>query len=154
MLKGVSMYVLDITSTELSLLDSKDNNITWNGLDATHNLIINVIGNGGTAEWDPQQQTNGDDAYTLYNFVDASTVKTKQLFTGSILAVNSTVDQGGGDIQGNVIANGLVQDAELHFGSDGNGNYQGTVPMATTEPAPIAALGLGALVLVRRRKRA
>ncbi len=151
---GVDIYVLNISASELSTLNANANNIEFDGLDATHNLYINVIGDGTHGvTWSPQQQTNSGNQYTLYNFVNTPTVTTNQLFTGSILATGSKVIQGNGDIQGNVIANGLEQHNELHFDA-GNGVYHGYVPPAAVpEPAPIAALGMGALLVLRRRKK-
>jgi choice-of-anchor A domain-containing protein len=150
---GVNVYVLDITASELSTLNSNAGNITFNGLNSTNTLLINVIGDGTHAvTWHPQQQTNSSNNYVLYNFTNTPTVNTDQLFTGSILAPNASLVQGSGDIQGNVIANSFTQDAEIHFGSDGNGNFQGFTPQAVPEPASLVALATAGIAFFRKRK--
>lgn len=154
---GVNVYVMDITPTGLSLLSQYNPILQFNGLDATHTLLLNFTGFTGANSaltFSPQIQTNSSNAYTLFNFADATSLTTGPQFTGSILAPKATVYQGGSNIQGNLIAKNFEQNAELHYDA-GQGTFKGWVPapQAVPEPSAWAALGLGAVAILRRRRR-
>ena len=148
---GVSVYVFNVSDLGLSALSAYNPILQFNGLDATHTLLLNFTGTN--VAFTPQIQTNSSNAYTLFNFQNATAVSTGPQFTGSILAPKAKLTQGGGNIQGNVVANEFVQGGELHFDA-GQGTFKGWVPAAPVpEPASMLALGLGAAATLRRRRR-
>ena len=150
---GVSVYVFNVTDAGMSRLALYNPILRFDGLDATHTLLLNFT--GASVDFTPQIQTNSSNRYTLYNFQNATAVSAgANAFTGSILAPKAKVTQGGNNIQGNVIADGFVQGGELHYDA-GDGVFRGWVPPAAPvpEPASMIALGVGTIATLRRRRK-
>lgn len=147
--KANTRYVVDIN--ESSLGGNGGNPVTLNisSLLSSDTLIFDVT--GGNNSHFGISLNNGFSGYqdkVLWNFgTDTNVTIDNRELEGSVLAPYATVDQST-VIEGTLIANNwsTMNGPEIH-------SYEFT-GNATPEPAPFAALGLGALVVLRRRKKA
>lgn len=114
------------------------------GGNGTETIVFNV--SGTSVNWGTSY--NGSRTRTLWNFYQATTLNVNdRAIQGSVLAVGAAVNQGQ-NIEGTLIASSLnvTNGAELH-----SFTFEGNAPVP--EPATMIGLGIGALALVRRKKR-
>jgi choice-of-anchor A domain-containing protein len=126
------------------------NSGTFNGVTAPAGVttIINVSG----ANVSIGVNANLTQPNVLFNFFEATTLNITSAFNYSILAPLANITQNGGGINGTVVSNNLVQNAEirpLHF--------TGNLPTETVlTPSPATALlmisGMAGLAAFARRK--
>lgn len=116
---------------------------------ATYNWNMNPV--GGTSASSNQQ--------IIWNFADASTLNFNREEWGSVLAPYATVSNGGGNINGSLVAKVFNQSSEVHLGTfDGFTGFlsPAIVLSPTPEPATWAMMlsGFGAVgAMIRRRRR-
>ncbi|MEM6910756.1 MAG: choice-of-anchor A family protein [Verrucomicrobiota bacterium] len=111
-------------------------------------VLINVAGQNITIN---DNFTNGfvnNESKILFNFFEAETVTINRNIRAGIFAPNATVNQGGSNFDGTVVAAVLNQNAEIH-----NEKFEGPLPFQPI-PEPSSALLLlgGATLLLRRRR--
>lgn len=140
------LNVFNLTATEYLALSSINT--------AGGTVIINVSGTPGLNQTnmvvDGQQNTAGSTVAgkVLFNFFeDASTLTLANVMGGSVLAPSATV-AGSFQYNGTIIANALNFTGEIH----GDGEFNGTDPVPTPEPAACGLAGLGLLGLGLLRK--
>lgn len=121
-------------------------NIT--GGDGNETVIINVTGTTVTSKYNGVNYARKN--RLVWNFADATQLNIDNAFYGSILAPKATINQKF-NIEGNLIANSWTTTGspELHFGI--GKTFDGDMPVP--EPVSMAALGLGLVGLIARRRR-
>jgi len=147
---GQSVYVFNI---DKSLVAGGSLNLNWGNIPSTSTVLVNVTG-GGTINWGIKNATNTKDRI-LYNLGTAFSfsVGGNDEFSGSILAPFADV-LSTKRINGNLIAQtATFTGTELHWGNNASYKFGGWVPAAVPEPGTWAALGLGAVALLRRRRK-
>jgi choice-of-anchor A domain-containing protein len=158
---AVAVFNLDMTSL------ASYTGISYNFSDPSLIVVVNLLNTqGGSFDWNMtwNSLTGAGSAYNqqvIFNFGDASTVNLNRETWGSILASNATVSNGGGNINGSLVAKVFNQGGEVHLGTfngfdgflvTGGGSTPGAVP----EPASWAMMlsGFGAIgTMIRRRRR-
>jgi choice-of-anchor A domain-containing protein len=146
---GVAVF--DLNSNAASLL----NNATQMefSLNGAKEVVINVSGVNSTALNINANFLNGIaqslGTNTIWNFTDATSIKIGAQFGGDILATMANLTTSG-NIEGTVVANSLVQNAEIHY--DGVQTH-----LVSAVPLPGAALLFGSAItgfgLFGRRRR-
>ncbi len=89
---------------------------------------------------------NNTDSKVIYDFVDATTIRTSGTWNASILAPLATITQQGGVLNGTIIVASINQTNELHQGNLFTGDITGLSGLsygATAVPEPSALLLLG-----------
>jgi choice-of-anchor A domain-containing protein len=160
---AVAVFNLDAASL------SSYTGISYNFSDPNLVVVVNLLNTqGGTFDWNMTWNTitgagNAYNQQVIFNFGDTSTVNLNRETWGSILAANATVSNGGGNINGSLVAKVFNQGGEVHLGTfngfegflvtnDNGGGTPGSVP----EPASWAMMlsGFGAIgTMIRRRRR-
>ena len=110
-------------------------------------VIINVQGTADTLNtgiyYDGVQETDADSSGILFNFANASAVTIDGQLDGSILAPYAYLT-GTSQMGGTMIAASVGQTGEVHYDA-----FTGNVALtATPEPASLALLGLGLLMIM------
>ncbi len=140
--KGVAVF--DINSNAVALLGAATQ--FQFDLNGAKEVIINVSGVGSTALdihanfLNSIAPTLGTD--TVWNFTDATNLTIGNQFGGDLLAAMANVTTGG-NIEGTLVANSVVQNAEIHY--DGQqGNLVSPVPL----PSALYLLGTAIIGLI------
>lgn len=123
--------------------------LNFNNGTANDTVMINVFGNS-TINWGWSINYSFKNK-VLFNFVDTTTLNISDRdFSSSILAPKATVNQHR-NIEGNLIAANWNNfgSQELHFGNQFM--FDGNAPVP--EPATLAVFGVGAIALIRRRRK-
>jgi choice-of-anchor A domain-containing protein len=147
-----------VTTTVADLASQGNLDINTNGLDA---VFVVVTGTSGTLP-----TMNFNEADVIWDFVDATSLTFNGQWSGQILAPDATVTVNG-DLNGSIVADEIVQNAEIHQFSNGgdvlptstlsglptettNGDQPGT---SVPEPPALALLlvGIAGLAVLRRR---
>lgn len=128
--------------------------LNFSNVTANDTIVINVYGE--TVNWD-WSMNGGIESKVLWNFVDAKTININSRdFSGSILALNATVNQYK-NINGTLIANNwnAYNSSELHFNSSYqfSGDLPGLTPIPVPEPGSIILAVFGFLILFGKRRR-
>jgi choice-of-anchor A domain-containing protein len=117
-------------------------------------VIVNIAGASAGMMNGMQALNNLHDGSTrqtriLFNFHQATTVNiTNMAVTGSVLAPDALVTISGGGIDGQAVLGALNQ---INGGEIHRWDFTGSTPVP--EPGTMAALGLGALALLKRRRK-
>jgi choice-of-anchor A domain-containing protein len=145
--------------------------ISYNFSDPSLVVIVNILNSNGSIasahsgsyDWNMTWNTiagaaNTYDQQIIWNFADASTLNFNREEWGSVLAPYATVSNGGGNINGSVVAKVFNQSSEVHLGTfDGFSGFLSPAvpPSPTPEPATWAMMlsGFGAVGTMIRRKR-
>jgi choice-of-anchor A domain-containing protein len=147
-------------SLNLNVFNIDTTNLNSNGglgfdVDPTAPVVINVSGTGTiniTSKALGNMATATAATNIIWNFFEANVINfSNGSWYGSVLAPNATINSTGGNIEGGVAALSLDINGELH-----NSLYTYTPPTPPSEvpaPAGLAIIGLG-LLLIARRKRA
>lgn len=144
---GTSVYAItaaDLLNREIALdLNGADNifiNVTGTG---TFDLMSNFIGSSGIAD------------SVIWNFTGFSQINLYRSIWGQVLAANSNVFFSS-DIEGTLFANNVTGQAQVHVHK--LAYSQPETPAATPVPLPaglpLLLGGLGAIAMLRRRRRA
>ena len=133
------------------------NNLTFNSIAAGTTLIFNVAGESANLGW--QWQSLGSQYNVLFNFYEATSVTLNGLsLNASILAVNATINQGSGNLNGTIVANNWNNSVTLGKGRFAAADTPlfGTAVAAVPEPSSYALLLAGMAIIgftATRRKR-
>lgn len=145
--------------------------ISYNFSDPSLVVIVNILNSDGSIasahsgsyDWNMTWSTiagaaNSYDQQIIWNFADASTLNFNREEWGSVLAPYATVSNGGGNINGTLVAKVFNQSSEVHLGTfDGYAGFLSpAVPSPAPEPATWAMMlsGFGAVgTMIRRRRR-
>ncbi|MFC7336474.1 choice-of-anchor A family protein [Haloferula chungangensis] len=117
------------------------------GFGSAEGILINVAGTGDyTISGNFIGDFQNNESKVIFNFYEANSVSFNSPVDGSIFAPNSTINQTGGNVEGNIVASNFVQrNGEVH-----DFRFDGFAPI----PEPSAALlGSFAGLLLLRRKR-
>ncbi|RYY22887.1 MAG: choice-of-anchor A family protein [Sphingomonadales bacterium] len=152
--KGVAVF--NISSADLDKIGEIQFNL--NGADTA---IVNVSGTNINLNDNFLGGTNGLGEHVIWNFADATSLKSTTAWGGSVLAPNAAANTGN-YIEGSAVFGSLVQNGEFHLGTY-TGGYTPPVtpPGGGGGPSPIPgetlglfALGAAGLIGLRwRRKR-
>lgn len=139
---GVAVF--DITGTSL-LNAASEFEFSLNGATS---VVINVTGIGANLLSIGANFLNGIATTlatnTIWNFTDAENINVTSQFGGTILAAMANLTTSG-NIEGSVIVNNLIQNAEIH--------YNGPTAVVATTPLPAALPMFGAALLMFGFKR-
>ncbi len=153
---GLSYAIIDSPTTSIESM------VNWQGINgaglAAVIVVIDATGNVSLPALNGPPSTGN----VIWDFPDANSVTTQGSWYGTILAPNATFGNGG-IIDGNVIADSIIQGNEFHGDLAWTGNLAGLPTGGGTtagglpvpEPASLSLFGLGAagLAFIRRRRR-
>ncbi len=139
---GSGVQVFDITASQLQNATEVDLHVNSGAT-----VLINVSGTSVGFKNYGYNYTGADSSHVLWNLYGATTASYSSL-SGSVLAMGADITTDYGAINGQVLAKSISGHSQINWHQ-----FTGAIPAAPVpEPATIAALGLGALGLIRRRK--
>ncbi|WP_404711278.1 collagen-binding domain-containing protein [Sphingomonas sp. MMS24-J13] len=161
---GVAVFNLDQSAL------TNFTGISYNFSDPNLIVIVNILNSNGTIasahsgsyDWNMTWNTiagaaKSYDQQIIWNFADANTLNFNREEWGSVLAPYATVSNGGGNINGSLVAKVFNQSSEVHLGTfDGFTSFLAPVSSPAPEPATWAMMlsGFGAVgTMIRRRRR-
>lgn len=135
--------IFNVTAAQLSAT----NNFVINAPSGT-TVVVNIDGANASFQNAGFSLTGGvTNDKVMLNFWNATSLSMSGVgIYGTVFAPQAEVNFANGQLNGQLIANSFTGGGEMHIG-----NFTGTVPVP--EPASIAALTVGALSLLRRRRR-
>ncbi|WP_066794977.1 choice-of-anchor A family protein [Sphingomonas soli] len=150
--KGVAVF--NISSADLDRIGEIQFNL--NGADTA---IVNVSGTNINLNDNFLGGTKGLGEHVIWNFPDATTLKSSTAWGGSVLAPNAAANTGN-YIEGSAVFGSLVQNGEFHLGTYTGGYTPPGTPPGGGTPTPVPegtvglfALGAAGLVAMRWRRR-
>jgi choice-of-anchor A domain-containing protein len=139
---GSGLQVFDLTATQLQNATEVDLHVSSGAT-----VLINVSGSSVAFQNYGYNFTGADSSHVLWNLSTASTATVSSL-SGSVLAMGADITTSYGAINGQVLAKSISGSSQINWHQ-----FTGTLPPAPVpEPTTIAALGLGMLGLLRRRR--
>lgn len=117
---------------------------------ANSTVLINVSGTADQMKYMGINLSGVDKQHVLFNFANATSLNFDGVgINGSILAPNADITSGYHNFDGQIIANSFTGHGQIN-----NFAFQGNVTQAVPEPTSMAALGIGLISVLRRRKKA
>ncbi len=138
--------VFSITASQLASASIINVSVPTGGVS-----LINVT--GATSDTMPNVSYNLTPTATLWNFNGVTSLTLTGSANGSILAPNAAVSTSFGELFGTLVGNSLTGNLELHSAPFPTDIPTGSPP-PSPEPASLSVLGLGAVMLLKRRRKA
>ncbi|PZP27796.1 MAG: hypothetical protein DI603_20950 [Roseateles depolymerans] len=146
---GQTLAVFDISAADLL------KNLQIDALASDAQVLINV--HGSSVDFGNHGYTGFNKSQVIFNLVDATSVLLNGGINGSLLATNATVNQGWGQINGQVVVRDWNTSMQVNDAPLPGTPVRPQTPTAQALPEPgslaLVALGLGAAFAARRRRK-